>query len=535
MALVALALPACNEDVPVGPMRISGAIATGNSPGVIPALQPGDSAAADSLARFVAIALSDESLRRALFEDLRDSPFPQHRIHLSSYLRGSRGVLLADKVSRATGISRVELARLASVRGGLQIVLRRSVDRLSWRGTADIAVKGISLTLGERGQKFRSSPGSEIAYSVLGTPMPHGILTDSKYPFLEITAAETDFGADPEAKRSAAAKQVRNTVGTIEEELAVYRQRGDSSIKANGGLTPRRVDECPPEGCGDGGPPRPTGVSIPSGKNYGDCFRPGYFDQTVDRDQDGVDDGCEYELAAAFRPQMVFMSDDCDTRRAPHFAVRQSNSPDWGGVIYIFYALSYVYDCGPAFSCPILYPDCNPHAGDSEWIILEVGPSPSGSTAPWALKYGTLSAHWRTSAESTAGYPASALEDAEYSPAYGAPRIWAAQNKHSNYRTENDCDEGGFAHFDNCDRPSGNYYTLDFESSHNLGHEGSGSEFIGSYPLTPVSDRITSTRHYTEFYWESDRPFCGWSYYNAACAGAYYESLQAYGFALGGG
>lgn len=528
-------LAACDKQMAVAPRdQATSIVGTSVRSSYLADRKPSDSAAVDSLARYLALALSDAGVRKLLLEDLRDSPFPLHRIHLASYLQGTRGRTLAVAMSSRSNIASNRVSVLSGARGGLQLVLRRSVDRTDWTGTPDIAVKGVALTLQERAEEFRKAPHSEIAYSTSGQALQHGLLTDSKYPVLEITAPEVDFGVDPEGARRNSPRMQRATVSTSDEERVVERLRGDSLVRAGRGLTPMHLDECPPEGCGGGGPPRPMGVSIPSGKDYAACYKPGVFDQTVDRDQDGVDDTCEYELAIAFRPQLMLMWDDCDTRREAHFAVRQKNSLDWGGVIYIFYALSYVYDCGPPFWCPSAYPDCNPHLGDSEWIILEVGPSPSGSSGPWALKYGTLSAHWRSPNDQTAGYEASDLEDADNSPGYGAPRIWVAQNKHGNYRTQGSCDGSGWFNIDNCDRPQpyGLYNTLDFQQAQNLGRHGLGTEFIGSNPASPVYDRYTGNGHY-EFFWDPNSDFCGWFYYSgtnaSGCSGSYYISLTAYG------
>lgn len=499
----------------------------------LPLVAAADSAAADSLARLLALALADVALRKVIVDDLRDSPFPEHRLQLSSYLSGTRGKALASSMAAKGSISVSRVVALASTRGGLQLLMRRSVDRLTWTGSSDIAVKGNPYTLIERRERFRRAPTNETAYTVTGAALPHGIMTDSRYPYLEVGAAETRFGADPEIVRAASPKLSRSTIGTPEEEFALYRKRGDSSIRASQGLTPRHLDECPPEGCGDGGPPRPMGVSIPSGKTYADCYKPGVFDQTVDRDQDGVDDLCEYELAKAFRPQLRLMQNDCDTRRAPYFAVRQKNSLDWGGVIFIFYAVSYFYDCGAPFYCPSWIGSCTPHAGDTEWIILEVGPAPYGSVGPWALKYGTLSAHWRTDNDQTSGYEASDLEDADSSPGYGAPRVWIAQGKHGSYRTEASCDGSGLFNLDNCDYPrsSAEYATFEFESEHNLGKKQPQFQFIGSNPSTPVYDRYNPANPHYEFFWNEGGSFCGWDYYpSTPCAGSYFESLDAYGF-----
>lgn len=220
------------------------------------------------------------------------------------------------------------------------------------------------------------------------------------------------------------------------------------------------------------------------------------------------------------------MSDDCDTRRQPYFASRYKSSNEWGDVILIFYAISYVYDCGPPFTCGNSIPWCDTHRGDSEWIIVEVGRYTS-STRPWALKAATLSAHWRTDNDQTAGYQAEDLEDAEGSPGFGAPRIWVAEDKHANYRSESVCDSSGPFNLDNCDNPDGLYHTLDIAAAYNLGRFT--IPFVGAL-ASPVYDRHSNNGN-AEYYWVQTSRFCGWSYYTSGdCAGPYEESLRAYGF-----
>ena len=52
----------------------------------------------------VALALRDDQLRNRLFEDLQASRFPEHKLHLRSYL-GDRGKTLFDGIARKTARS----------------------------------------------------------------------------------------------------------------------------------------------------------------------------------------------------------------------------------------------------------------------------------------------------------------------------------------------------------------------------------------------------------------------------------------------
>ncbi|MBA3579396.1 MAG: hypothetical protein H0W42_05355 [Gemmatimonadaceae bacterium] len=535
VSLLCIAVLACNDKPATAPQLHVAAERSASSSELLRAL-PGDSAAADSLGRSLALALSDASVRQQILADLRDSPFPRHKIHLPSYLRGSRGVLLVGKMAQAGGIASARVMQMADIRGGLQLAMVRPVDRIFWTGTPDIAVKGTPFTLVERSTALRTG-SVQRAYTVTGVARRHGPLTASDYPYLVIEPIDISFGADPEMQRAAAPVQPRGTVSTPAEEIAGYTRRGDSTVvlpSLQGSTMTASSTECDPntaviecpEDGGGTGPWRLMGVALPSGKSFDDCYRPGQFDTNVDRDQDGVDDGCEAELAIAFNPQIVLMSNDCDTRRQPYFAVRYAYSG--GDAIFIFYAISYVYDCGPPFTCGNDVPNCDTHRGDSEWIVAEVGRY-SSSTRPWALKYATLSAHWNTDwgNDNTARYAAEDLEDADGSPAFGAPKIWVAQHKHANYRSQSVCDAAGYFNLDNCEHPDGLYHTLDIAAAYNLGR--SFIPFLGA-SYSPVYDRRSNNGN-AEYYWVPAARFCGWSYYTSgSCAGPYEESLRAYAF-----
>lgn len=512
----------------------------------IPPRQPGDSAAVDSVARAMALALSDATLRRQLHDDLRDSPFSRHRIHLWSYLRGARGRPLLTAMSQRSGYPEARISAIVGFRGGLQIGVPRAIDRVWWESPEPIVVEGTALTFAERSsaeRKIRTPPlSSAAAYDAQGKVLAHSINTEATYPYLSIGPTTRSFGSDPENARSGAGHAARKTVSNFDEEMEIYRERGDSLVRAHPdstpGMTVSLIVECPPDPtleCNGGGslpPPRPMGVSIPSGKNYASCYRPGFFDTTVDRDRDGVDDQCEAELAVAFQPQLVFDIFDCETRRQPQFAVRQKVSPNWGGVILIFYAISYMYDCG----IPIWGDN---HLGDSEWIIEEVGPSADPSYGPWSLKYATLSAHWKSGNDNTAGYEARDLEDAVGSPGFGAPRIWASTGKHSNYRTRVVCNSAGFINWDSCDNPGDMNWTflkpagglIPFGAGQNLG--STNVKFMGG-PGLPIYNAITNTGTF-EYFWPAGK-FCGWLTPPPPlpgfdwCAESYYRGLTLYGY-----
>lgn len=544
----------CNPDRTTAPVSSEAEAESG--PQLLTRIQPGDSAAVDSLAFAFSKILAQPALRKQIHEDLRDSPFGLHQIHLPSYLRGDRGrALLVALEQQGIPAARIEL--IVSIRGGLQLMMPRSLDRMLWKASEPLAVEGTALTVAERrGVERRlagdATPSSAIVYGPDGVARPHSLGSVPQIATASIGPATINFGKRPEMLRASAPRNSRATLSSLEDEIQLYRGRGESLRRIGGdsAATPfdlggglagvwelEQCDDpteiyCDQGGGGDPTPPPPyvppnMGVSIPSGMRYTDCYRPGVFDSVTDRDRDGVHDLCEYELAVAFSPQLMMDGNDCDARRFPHFAVRQAQTSVWGGVIVIFYAMSWVDDCGDAG-----------HHGDTEFIIVEVGPSTYATYRPWSLKFATLSAHWRSYwNDQTAGYAAQDLEDAVGSPGFGPPRVWVARSKHANYRTHAVCNSNGMFVTDDCR----NSYTtgLVFGPDQNLG--STNYNLVGG-PYSPVVKNVISITH-QETYWVkqtyvdmfhslrlNDARFCGWLARNGDCAGSYEESLSAYRF-----
>jgi hypothetical protein len=335
---------------------------------------------------------------------------------------------------------------------------------------------------------------------------------------------EHSFGPTPEATRSAAPKHLRNTITTPAEELRA------SYIASAGSVTPYTMpcnNDC---GGDDGGGSTGliSGVYLPSYSTMASCVPNAGApipDQLQDVDHDGVQDQCEYEIAHSFRPQMHFMSNDCQTGREPYWAAHYipvSPVDGSGPVIQVFYAIGYHYDCG----CPGLngLPDCGPHYGDSEFIVMEMrpeGPDPH----LWMLQYATLSAHYGTRFNSTGTYWRYDLDYGD-APTGSMPVVWVSEGKHGNYRSQDVCDAGAES-FDNCDNPLPQVW-LEASADANLGsrnfreHEYTYSRDGGPY---------TGLEHM----WSTDNStgdgFLGWwprSYGSGETP--YGELLENYGF-----
>lgn len=177
-----------------------------------------------------------------------------------------------------------------------------------------------------------------------------------------------------------------------------------------------------------------------------DCYEGYYYPGTFhpDVDDDGLDDRCEFQLARAFAP-MIRLSDPgierCPGGEAYWAAKYFDNIPEinTGDFVRIAYLMSYYYDCGELG-----------HKGDSEFIQLTV--AWVKATKHWVLINSWLSAHavigrpFGNSILGPVGSNSSTWGRSFQWPSgrrYSYPRVWISINKHANYRSEGDCDNGG--------------------------------------------------------------------------------------------
>jgi len=451
-------------------------------------------ARADTVARGLALSLGDASLRQQLLEDLRDSPFPHHALHLRSYLRGSRGRMLATAAANALHISDEAFGALEAALPELQIVVDRPIDRVRWTGGNDIAVYGTTTPLDTRRKEVRT----ELGFRPNGDTITIPIAWYASYTYLTLEPVNVRFGADPERVRRAAPHGRGRTISTSLQELSEsYR-----SSAPNYTIVP-----C--EDCTDpGGGGTPDGVLLNSLYTRDYCVTvAGEFTAAEDADADGVRDNCEAALAQAFRPMLAMSSADVTPEMEPYWAVTKEYGSPYGSLIKIFYALSYYHDGGE------IRFQTTGHDGDSEFII--VGITGTGGSR-WHLDYETLSAHWGAGSfvDETATYGYASVEyPSEYR---GRPRVWVSQNKHANYRSKSVCD--GMIQ-DDCDWGFENwtiYRDVDVQTNANLGdvwdHYRGLSPYLGAMRDCFPSRNPAVTGGYTECYWYNYNQdyFAGW-------------------------
>jgi hypothetical protein len=450
------------------------------------------------VARAIARALARVDLRKQVLVDLRDSPFPGHKIHLASYLAGFRGRELARASAAAAGVSTETF--LAAVRQlpETEFWMARPLDRTQWTGTPDVVVAGTT-----RSNREVALVGQVAGFDTAGMELQ--IPVDGAYfarPMLLIVPVQTGFGADPESLRAAAPHRDRTTISTINTEFGTTCDPMTSVTECDGGGSG--------EGSGSGGgtPGTVPGIQLPMDITLNDCTT----DLSADADMDGFNDECEYQLAYAFRPLLRVSYRDDHLARDPYWSVKYDPTT---ARVHIFYALAYLRDGGSKDL------QVGAHNGDSEWIILEVHHVMAGQ---WQMDYGRLSAHWGE----PLGIDASgrwSYQDFTFSlGSRGRPDVWVAEEKHANYNTQAHCDVGSY-NTDTCDENTMLQEPL-VSRQRNVGN----SAPVGTWTHDCVSTTLNNYGRVECFWapWKSE--FAGWQQATDGAAGPYRNSLGAYGF-----
>ena len=208
-AALVLLLSACHDD----PAGLGDSQGSPRQEAVVSAPTFRQALQMQTVARAVALSLGDPELRQTLLEDLRDSPFPQHRIHLRGYLVGGP---VGQRVGEILGLESGGIASLLAGLPDLEISMPIPLDRARWTGSADIVVVGTAGTI--------SSAAAELVmrgFNVAGEPVEFSAFRQQRFPSIAIARSEVAFGSNPEEVRRSAPKQSRPTVSTREEEFPV--------------------------------------------------------------------------------------------------------------------------------------------------------------------------------------------------------------------------------------------------------------------------------------------------------------------------
>ena len=262
-------------------------------------------------------------------------------------------------------------------------------------------------------------------------------------------------------------------------------------------------------GCVETDPnPASPGVWLTSAVTPDYCIQSG----DTDTDQDFLSDRCEYDLAAAFAPELYYAHAD-RVDGEPHWVAQ----PHGTNRVRIGYLLSYHTDGGTTNPlCQNMFGDgpCAGHFGDSEAIWLDV----YYNGVHWVLDTARYSAHDNINVygRGSSAYP-TILTYPSHPGAY--PRSWVSYAKHANYATDALCDTGGALGLDTCisDTPARVY------AGGNV-NIGSRTQHTALQDCMPSSDPIYAGNGNIECYW-TDSLFAGWTGGRPA-ASAYSDPLK---------
>lgn len=451
------------------------------------------SAQVEMVARGVALALRQPTLRRQLFEDLRDSRFPEHRIHLRSYLAGERGRVISAFAASGVGIPTERF--LAAVKGlpQLQISVPVSHHRVNWAGSDSAVVIGHTIP-----KEAVPLLDSIVGYSTrTGERVVVPTTVSSPYPLIVIAPAEVDFGQDPESTRKAAPTQNRKTISTSEETYSLQ-STSDCNltvavIDCNSGSTTLGWD---------------SGVQLPSGYTYQCMVTPG---SAGDTDGDGLLQQCEADLAHAFRPFLQWDQGEESSNKQGYFAVKRGGTST---EVKIMYLMGYFADSGHDIAG-------GAHDGDSEFLVFTV----SYRNGWWRMSTAFLSAHWGVYGwDSSSTRSIDEFQRPDGTP-YARPKIWIAEDKHANYSSQSKCDEGA-NYADNCDQPITALESLGVPADRNIGNRESGT--------TQLLNCVVRTSHggggtKDECLWTYGE-FSGWQNLHSKNSTGYTTILDAFNF-----
>jgi hypothetical protein len=222
---------------------------------------------------------------------------------------------------------------------------------------------------------------------------------------------------------------------------------------------------------------RADGLStIPYGDN---CWGSG-----ADADRDGLNDDCEYQLAYWFMPKLWFDSGESGFARRPYYAVKNLSFST--RTVQIFYLDTFYDDTG----------NTTGHDGDPEFQLFEL----HYSGGRWYLDWAYLSAHRKSSCDSSAWYQYNQLEydTSDTRNGYrGWPTLYVAEDKHATYNNLSTCDAGCMLQ-DYCSRTTVQFLdTTDKLVSRNVG--STTVQLINSVVFNGKTERILD-----------NAPFKGW-------------------------
>ncbi|MGQ0560865.1 MAG: hypothetical protein ACT443_03210 [Gemmatimonadota bacterium] len=225
-----------------------------------------------------------------------------------------------------------------------------------------------------------------------------------------------------------------------------------------------------------------------------------------DDDQDGLSNTCELSLARSVAPILVVRATGCNWNEATArlgggylFAAQPVDA-----AVRVAYLPAYFRDCGwRGAKCWLPGVDCSPHAGDSEFIVVEL--TDTGGQ-DWTVSGVFLSAHcFGRSGESCRWYRGHELGSFEFAGAQ--PVVWVSEGRNANYASKRECD-GGHHSLDTCDHQD-HRYAFPIDPLRNLGSKAFPAGQRGCVSGSELEDTSVDS-NVVECFWRPDRRFGGW-------------------------
>jgi len=217
-----------------------------------------------------------------------------------------------------------------------------------------------------------------------------------------------------------------------------------------------------------------------------------------DDDADGVNDLCEQNLAYWFGPWYYHDDGEDALGWRPHYSVRTLDYATKS--VRIFYMHTYYRDAGDFLGI-------SAHDGDPEFVNLDVHFNTADGR--WYLDWMYTSAHRNQWCDESRWHSYSVVEYASTPRAW--PIVHVAENKHANYRTDSECDDG-CAWLDDCDYAFGRYLTDVTAASTTCGHS-----------LCTTGAKLSSSCNSCTATVCGNDPYCCNTYWDGLCtAAAYY-------------
>jgi hypothetical protein len=135
--------------------------------------------ATEQLARLVASALRDPSVRAQLQRSMSASPVKEGKLHLATYLKGP-GAGLMNAITRATGATAADIQAVIAQTGPMEMYLPVDEDRARWQGGSDLLVVS---EIDEEAAPF--------AVNLAGQAVPLALGQRPTVPMLSIVPAES--------------------------------------------------------------------------------------------------------------------------------------------------------------------------------------------------------------------------------------------------------------------------------------------------------------------------------------------------------